>query len=52
MPLIWKLPWANIMLTMALKDSEDDRFIGCAAPLFSANTAGAKIGFIDFNLAG
>ena len=37
---------------MALQDSEDDRFTGGAAPLFSANTAGAKIGFIDFNLAG
>jgi len=37
---------------MVLQDSEDDRFTGCAVPLFSANTAGAKIGFIDFNLAG
>jgi len=49
----WRHPGHfRVGLSLLFQDSEDDCFTPGSTPLFSPNTAGAKRGFISFNLAG
>ena len=49
----WRHPGRSpCRLSLPFQDSEDDCFTPGSTPLFSPDTAGAKRGFIPFNLAG